>query len=114
MPVSPEAKVRILTALLAARPIESKAMFGGLGIYHDGVFMAVVDDDRLFFKIDHQTEPDYVARGMAQWSHDGGKTMSPYRELPEEILSDPAECGKWLDESRDAAVRRKAKPKKSK
>lgn len=109
MPVSSEAKARVLAALSAARPIQSRAMFGGLGIYLDGVFMAVVDDDRLYLKVDPLTEPAYVERGMATWS------VSPeaYRELPEDVLNDPDECGAWLDASRDAAVRRKAKPKKA-
>ena len=109
MPVSPEAKARILSSLAAARPIESKPMFGGLGLYHDGVFMGVVDDDRLYLKIDPVTEPAYVAKGMAAWS----VTPSAYRELPSDVLEDPIVCGDWLDAARDAAVRRKAKPKKS-
>lgn len=88
-------------------------MFGGIGIYLDDVFMAVIDDDRLYFKVDTETEGEYVARGMAQWSYDGGKTLNPYRELPEEILNDPEQCGTWLDDSRDAAIRLK-KPKKKK
>lgn len=108
MPVSIEAKSRILSALGAARPVESRAMFGGLGIYHDGVFMGVVDDDRLYLKIDSLTESAYVERGMETWS------VSPkaYRELPESVLADSALCGEWLDASRDAAIRRKTKPKK--
>ena len=114
MPVSPEAKERFLTALRAARPIESKAMFGGLGIYHDGIFMGVVDDDRLFLKIDPETEGVYIERGMAAWSYDGGKSEQPYRELPEDVLNNPEECGRWLDDSRDAAIRRKTKPKAKK
>lgn len=109
MPVSPEAKARILDALRAARPVESKTMFGGLGIYLDGVFMAVVDDDRLYLKIDPLTEPPYVERGMDVWA------VSPnaYRELPEDVLDAPETCGEWLDAARDAAIRRKAKPKKA-
>ena len=103
MPVSPEYKTFVLDALRAARPVESKAMFGGLGLYHEGVFMGVVDDDRLFLKIDPLTESAYVERGMAAWS----VTPSAYRELPEDVLGDPALCGEWLDASRDAAVRRK-------
>ena len=108
MPVSPEAKARFLDALSAARPIESKPMFGGLGLYHDGVFMGVVDDDRLYLKIDPQTEPAYAARDMEPWS----VTPNAYRELPADVLADPVQCGEWLDAARDAAVRRKAKPKK--
>lgn len=78
-------------------------MFGGLGLYLDGVFMGVVDDDRLYLKVDPSTEPMYAARGMAVWP------VSPnaYRELPDDVLSDPATCGEWLDAAREAAVRRK-------
>ena len=109
MPVSPEARDRLLAALRAARPLESKAMFGGLGIYLDGVFMAVVDDDRLYLKIDPITEPAFVERGMGTWS------VSPkaYREMPGDVLDDPVACGAWLDAARDAAVRRK-RPAKGK
>lgn len=105
MPVTPEAKSRLLAALSAARPIESKAMFGGLGIYLDGVSVAVVDDDRLYLKVDSVTEPAYAERGMAAWP----VTPSAYRELPEEVLSAPTLCGEWLDAARGAAVRRKRK-----
>ena len=111
MPVSPEAKARLLSALGAARPITSRAMFGGLGLYHDGVFMGVVDDDRLYLKIDDQTEPSYIERGMEGWSPDPSPKGFAYRELPADVLEDPALCGEWLDAARDAAVRRKAKPK---
>ena len=109
MPVSPEAKARLLSALSAARPIESKPMFGGLGLYLDGTFMGVVDDDRLYLKIDPQTEPLYVERGMEAWS----VTPNAYRELPPDVLEDPATLGEWLDAARNAAIRRKAKPRKS-
>ncbi len=105
MPVTPAAKSRLLAALSAARPITSRAMFGGLGLYHDGVFMGVIDDDRLFLKIDAQTEPAYVERGMETWS----VTPGAYREIPDDVLDDPETCGEWLDASRDAAMRRKAK-----
>ena len=105
MPVSPEAKARFLSALAAARPVESKPMFGGLGLYLDGVFMGVVDDDRLYLKVDAQTEPAYVERGMDPWP----VTPNAYRELPPDVLDDPTHCGEWLDAARDAAVRRKSK-----
>ena len=105
MPVSPEYKTSVLATLALARPIESKPMFGGLGLYLDGVFMGVVDDDRLYLKIDAQSEPAYVERGMEVWS------VSPkaYRELPKDVLADPALCGEWLDAARDAAGRQKRK-----
>lgn len=80
-------------------------MFGGLGLYLDGVFLGVVDDDRLYLKIDEGTEKAYIERGMMPWS----VTPNAYRELPADVLADPAQCGTWLDAARDAAVRRKRK-----
>lgn len=108
MPVSPEYKAFVLEALRAARPVESRAMFGGLGLYLDGVFMGVVDDDRLYLKVDAQTEGVYAERGSAPWA----VSPSAYRELSGDVLADPETCGEWLDAARDAAVRRKAKPRK--
>ena len=45
---------------------------------------------------------------MAPWS----VTPGAHRELPADVLADPQRCGDWLDAARDAAVRRKAKPRK--
>ena len=85
-------------------------MFGGLGFYLDDVFMAVADNDRIYLKVDPITEPRFVEQGMASWELDG--KAQPYREVPEAVLNDPAELGIWLDEAREAAVRRKQKPAK--
>ena len=35
--------------------IQSKKMFGGYGIYHDGVMFALVSDDTLYLKADETT-----------------------------------------------------------
>jgi DNA transformation protein len=110
MPVSAEAKARFVDAFQAARPVTYRAMFGGLGFYLDDVFMAVADDDRIYLKIDPISEPKFVAQGMASWELDG--KPQPYREVPEAVLNDPQDLGVWLDEARDAAVRRKKKPAK--
>jgi DNA transformation protein and related proteins len=110
MPVSPESKARFVSALEAARPITVRAMFGGLGFYLDGVFMAIADDDRLYLKIDPLTEPKFVELGMPTWDLDG--KPQPYREVPPSLLDDLAALGVWLDEARDAAIRRKVKPSK--
>jgi len=110
MPVSAEVKARFVDAFQAARPVKYRAMFGGLGFYLDDVFMAVADDDRIYLKVDPISEPKFVAQGMASWELEG--KAQPYREVPEAVLSNPEELGIWLDEARDAAVRRKKKPTK--
>jgi TfoX/Sxy family transcriptional regulator of competence genes len=105
MPISPEAVRRVTAALRAARPVETKKMFGGLGIYHEGVFCAVFDDDRLFLKIDPASEVWYAERGAEPWS----VTPGAYRELTSDHWDDANLVGERLDEARDAARRRKKK-----
>jgi DNA transformation protein len=113
MPVTPAAVAALMTPLEAVRPITSRKMFGGIGIYCDGVFFAVIDDDKLFFKVDSVNEPAYLERGADQWIIPGSPPM-PYREVPKEILGDSKAIGEWIDASVEVALRKKKPTKKAK
>jgi DNA transformation protein and related proteins len=41
-----------------------KFMFGGFGIYVDGLMMGLVADDVLWLRTDDGNRPDYEARGI--------------------------------------------------
>lgn len=112
MPVTKEYCEAALARLAEARPIRSRKMFGGVGIYCQEVFFAVIDDDRLYFKVDEQTEPAYLEHGSAIWTIEGpeaGAGVQPYREVPAPVWDDLSLLGEWIDESVAAALRRKAK-----
>lgn len=111
MPVTDEAVRRLLAPLEAIRSITSRKMFGGVGLYCDGVFFAVIDDDRLYFKFDAETAPYFDAVGAAQWVIEGpmGGAM-PYREVPAGLHDQ--ELGRWIDAAVGVAVRKKSKSKK--
>ncbi len=108
MPMTPTVAERLTLLLNEARPCRIKKMFGGLGVYVDEVFMAVADDDRLYFKVDAETVGWYDELGMEPWILDG--KPGPYREVPQETLENPAQLAAKMEEARDAAVRLKAKP----
>lgn len=112
MPVTDAAVQTLLAPLSAVRAITSRKMFGGIGIYCDGVFFAVIDDDRLYFKVDEVNLPDYDEMGARQWVIEGpnGGAM-PYRELPDKILNDPNVLGSWIDDSVRVAQTKKTKKK---
>jgi DNA transformation protein len=114
MPVTQEKVNALLTPLTAVRPITSRKMFGGIGIYCDGIFFAVIDDDRLFFKVDDITLPDYERFNAEQWFIPGEPpSPQPYREVPSSVLSDPNQIAPWIDAAVGVATRKKAKkPKK--
>ncbi|MEO1379694.1 MAG: TfoX/Sxy family protein, partial [Pseudomonadota bacterium] len=55
-------------------PISIKRMFGGQGIYVDGVIIAAVQADRLMVKGDDLCSIQYEAVGMKRWAYKNPKT----------------------------------------
>lgn len=87
--------------------IESRRMFGGHGIYHDGLMIGLVADDVLYLKVDGQTEAQFKAAGSRPFVYNkAGKlvTMS-YYEAPPEALDDPSDMAPWARLAYDAACR---------
>jgi DNA transformation protein len=110
MPVTNAAVERILSALAAVRPITSKKMFGGIGIYGDGVFFAVIDNDRLYFKVDGESQADYEPYHAEQWIIEGDKPQPmPYRELPAAVLAEPDLLGTFIESAITVSQRKKRK-----
>lgn len=86
-------------------PIKSRRMFGGVGIYGDGLFFAIIADDILYFKVDDSNRPDYEKQGMAQFMN------MQYYQLPADQLEDPDELQEWVDKSLAVAARKRSKSK---
>ena len=45
-------------------------MFGAHGLYQGELFFAILDQGRLFFKTDAQSQADYMARGMGPFTYE--------------------------------------------
>ena len=87
-------------------PVVARRMFGGVGLYHDGLFFAVLDDDVLYLKVSDETRPRYVARGMSPFTPFEDKpAMGGYYEVPEDVLEDPEELAEWAREAHAVAGR---------
>jgi DNA transformation protein and related proteins len=101
----------VLEQLSGAGRISSRRMFGGVGLYRDGVFFALISSDTLYFKVDDATRCNYEKRGMSQFRPylDRPLVSMNYYEVPADVLEDPDECVEWaLRAVASAAV---AKPK---
>lgn len=93
-------------------------MFGGAGIYADGVMFGQVADTHLYLRTDARTSAAFAAEGsepfVARIAH--RSTTMPYWRIPERLLDDPEVLADWartaLDVARTAANRRS--PPKSK
>jgi DNA transformation protein len=97
-----------------ARDIRAKRMFGAVGIYAGESFFAVIDNDRLYFKVDDQTRPTYEAAGMgpAPLGTDDGRVVTGYYEVPPGALEAPEELRHWMREAVAVAQRAAVRPRR--
>lgn len=87
-------------------PVQAKAMFGGVGLYSEGLFFALIAEDRTYLKVDDSNRPDFEAAGMSAFVPYGEKPMK-YFELPGELLEDVSALRPWLEKA--VGVARNAK-----
>jgi DNA transformation protein and related proteins len=92
--------------------VRARTMFGGVGLYADELFFALMADDALYLKVDDGNRPDFEARGLEPFRPYGehGEVMSYFR-LAEDLLEDPEELRAWADKA--VAVARRARRPKS-
>ncbi len=91
-------------------PIEERRMFGGYGIYHEGLMFAIVVDDTLYFKADEDTKDHFESRGLSQFTYKRkGKIISmSYYLAPEDIFDDREEAAVWAARAYKTAIKGRA------
>ena len=91
-------------------PVEVKRMFGGFGLYHQGLFFALVLRDTLYLKTDEENVAEFDALRLEPFAFEkGGDTIvTAYRMAPEEALEDARVMARWA-KGADGAALRKAK-----
>ena len=101
----------VLDQLSALPDLRAKAMFGAHGIYSGENFFGILDEGRLFFKTNAETEKDFLERGMGPFTYEmKGKVMTmAYHEVPPEILEQPHELTMWARKAIALAAAKKMK-----
>lgn len=85
-----------------------KRMFGGVGVWRDGLMFALAIDDTLYLKVDGDTRAGYEAEGSTPFSYptrDGRATITSYWRAPERLFDDPDELVAWARRSVEVARR---------
>lgn len=116
MSVSDGYRTYIIEQLAALPALSTRRMFGGIGIYSDALFFALIDDDVLFFKVDDANRDDYVSRGMKAFMPFPDQPSLGYFQVPADVIEEAEELTRWARRSVEVA-QRKHKPvpqKKSK
>ena len=106
----------VLESLQPLGGVSARGMFGGHGIYKDGVMFALIADDQLYLKVDDGNRAAYDDADLPHFTYkDKGKPIRmPYREAPSEGFDDPEILCAWAREAYAAALRaKKQKPKEA-
>ncbi len=75
--------------------VDCRPMFGGYGLYLDGVFFGILHRGRLYFKTDPASRPAYGERGMKPFRPNAKQTLKTYYEVPPEVLEDADQLAVW-------------------
>jgi len=95
-------------------PVSARAMFGGWGLYHDGVFFALIAEETLYLKTDDENVREFEARGLEPFVYpmkSGESITMRYRRAPEDALESAEVMARWAKSAYGAALRAKAKPR---
>jgi DNA transformation protein and related proteins len=92
-------------------------MFGGFGLYRDGVIFGILrSDGDIYLKCDEETVELFRAAGSQPFAYnkEGQRFTLSYWTLPSEALDDSDALTLWAGRAFEAAVRSGDKPKKRK
>ena len=96
--------------------VQARRMFGGYGIYRDGLMFGLVADDVLYLKADEHSLEAFIALKLSPFVYiKNNKPVSlSYYAAPESIFDDPDEAVVWATRAFEAALRGKKSTRLSK
>jgi len=92
-------------------PVESKSMFGGFGVFLEGLMFGLIADSELYLKVDAENRQDYEDVGLQAFSYgkNGKEFKMSYYQAPEEAMEDAELLSSWASNAYGAAMRAAAK-----
>ncbi|OUR65729.1 transcriptional regulator [Methylophaga sp. 42_25_T18] len=94
-------------------PVYSKRMFGGHGIFLEGLMFGLIADKTLYLKADKESKNDFTDLGLEAFSYNKkGKAMKlSYFQAPEDALENLDEMNVWANKAYGVALRAAANKK---
>ncbi|MEH6419506.1 TfoX/Sxy family protein [Pseudomonas sp. CGJS7] len=90
--------------------LDARRMFGGYGLYHDGVMIGLITGDVLYLKTVEDTRERFRAAGGEPflYARRGETVPTSYWTVPEAAMDSAQEMRPWLALALEAALRKKA------
>jgi DNA transformation protein len=105
----------LLELLAPLGHVSARPMFGGFGLFHNGMMFGLIAREELFLKVGDTNRATYQAAGEAPFSYDtkhGTNTIGSYWRCPPELLDDAETFQTWARQAIEAAtVAARGKPK---
>ena len=95
----------VLDQLGGRSAIESRAMFGGHGLYRDETFFGILHKGKLYFKVDESTVGEYRKRKMKPFRPNAKQTLKSYYQVPFDVIEDPDQLREWAVKAIDCQQR---------
>jgi DNA transformation protein and related proteins len=98
------------------RPVMVKRMFGGAGIYAEGMMFGLIFDGAIYLRVDEASIPNFEREGSVPFVYPLAKTHAgrPSRHfwrLPDRLYDDPDELAVWAARALAIAEQRKSAPR---
>ena len=84
------------------RPVTMQRLFGGAGLYADGLIFGLVFDGAIYLKVDATNIGDFEREGSKPFTYTRAKSKGrigraslSYWRLPERLYDDPEELAVW-------------------
>ena len=116
MPITHEEKefaAYVVELLQDIGPVNSRRMFGGFGIFLDGLMFGLIAENVLYLKVDDENRADFEELGMQPFTYDkqGQKMNLSYYQIPDEAMDSMEVMSHWGNKGFAAALRAAARKK---
>jgi DNA transformation protein and related proteins len=78
--------------------VEVRRLFGGAGLFADGVMFGLVSGGQIYLKADPETAPRFEAEGCGPFEYGtktGKRAIASFRRLPDRLYDDAEELAQW-------------------
>ncbi len=102
MPVSEEFLNYVLDQLAGWGGVTARRMFGGVGLYRNGVMFGLLADDAAYLKVDDSNRAAFIEAGSSPFNPypDLNKaTVMSYYTIPAEVLENRENLISWAQRS---------------
>jgi DNA transformation protein len=106
MSLNEDFKDFVLDQLEGLGQFETKKMFGGVALLHEGSAFAKIKHDRVWLKVDDSNRSMFEKFGMKQYTYgkDNSRTLN-FFETPVEVIEDRDRLKEWAKRSMEIVIR---------